>query len=298
MTEALQTLSQSMAGLVDQSDASVVRVDARQRLPGSGVIWSADGLIVTSHHVVEREEQIQIGLADGRTVNATLVGRDPGADLAVLRAEAGGLTAATWVDAAEVKVGHLLLALGRPGNRIQATLGIASALGGPWRTPTGGEIDHYLQTDVVMYPGFSGGPLVAADGRFAGVNTSALVRGVSLAIPSTTIRKSVETILTHGHMPRGYLGIGVQPVRLADALQQAVGQETGLIVMSVDSNSPAAQAGLVQGDVLVKLDGAPVRHIDELQVLLSGERVGKTVEAQIVRAGQLQTLALTIGRGK
>lgn len=298
MTEALQTLSQSMAGLVDQSDPSVVRVDARQRLPGSGVIWSADGLIVTSHHVVEREEQIQIGLADGRTVNATLVGRDPGADLAVLRAEAGGLTAATWVDAAEVKVGHLLLALGRPGNRIQATLGIASALGGPWRTPTGGEIDHYLQTDVVMYPGFSGGPLVAADGRFAGVNTSALVRGVSLAIPSTTIRKSVETILTHGHMPRGYLGIGVQPVRLADALQQAVGQETGLIVMSVDSNSPAAQAGLVQGDVLVKLDGAPVRHIDELQVLLSGERVGKTVEAQIVRAGQLQTLALTIGRGK
>lgn len=298
MTEALQTLSQSMAGLVEQSGPQVVRVDARQRLPGSGVIWSADGLIVTSHHVVEREEQIQIGLADGRTVNATLVGRDPGADLAVLRAEASGLTPATWVDAAELKVGHLLLALGRPGNRIQATLGIASALGGQWRTPTGGEIDHYLQTDVVMYPGFSGGPLVAADGRFAGVNTSALVRGVSVAIPSATIRKSVETILTHGHMPRGYLGIGVQPVRLADSLQQAVGQETGLIVMSVDTNSPAAQAGLVQGDVLVKLDGAPVRHIDELQVLLSGERVGKAVETQVVRAGQLQTLALTIGRGK
>lgn len=298
MTEALQTLSQSMAGLVEQSDPKVVRVDARQRLPGSGVIWSADGLIVTSHHVVEREEQIQIGLADGRTVNATLVGRDPGADLALLRADASGLTAATWVDAAELKVGHLLLALGRPGNRIQATLGIASALGGQWRTPTGGEIDHYLQTDVVMYPGFSGGPLVAADGRFAGVNTSALVRGVSLAIPSATIRKSVETILTHGHMPRGYLGIGVQPVRLADALQPLVGQETGLIVMSVDNNSPAAQAGLVQGDVLVKLDGAPVRHIDELQVLLSGERVGKSVETQLVRAGQLQTLALTIGRGK
>ena len=298
MTEALQTLSQSMAGLVEQSDPKVVRVDARQRLPGSGVIWSADGLIVTSHHVVEREEQIQIGLADGHTVNATLVGRDPGADLALLRADASGLSAATWVDAAELKVGHLLLALGRPGNRIQATLGIASALGGQWRTPTGGEIDHYLQTDVVMYPGFSGGPLVAADGRFAGVNTSALVRGVSLAIPSATISKSVETILTHGHMPRGYLGIGVQPVRLADPIQQAVGQETGLIVMSVDNNSPAAQAGLVQGDVLVKLDSAPVRHIDELQVLLSGERVGKRVETQIVRAGQLQTLALTIGRGK
>lgn len=298
MSEALQNLSQGMASLVEQSDPKVVRVDARQRLPGSGVIWSADGLIVTSHHVVEREEQIQIGLADGKTVDATLVGRDPGADIAVLRANVSGLAAATWVDASDLRVGHLLLALGRPGNRIQATVGIASALGGQWRTPSGGEIDHYLQTDVVMYPGFSGGPLVTADGRFAGVNTSALMRGVSLAIPSTTIRKVVETLVTHGHMPRGYLGIGIQPVRLADTLQQLVGQETGLMVMSVESDSPATQAGIVQGDVLVKLDSTPVRHVDELQVLLSGERVGKAVEAQVIRGGQLQTLSMTIGRGK
>jgi S1-C subfamily serine protease len=149
-----------------------------------------------------------------------------------------------------------------------------------------------------MYPGFSGGPLVTADGRFAGINTSALMRGVSLAIPAATIRKTVETLVAHGHMPRGYLGIGIQPVRLAETLQQTVGQETGLIVMSVDSNSPAAQAGMVQGDVLVKLDGAPVRHVDELQVLLSGERVGKSVQAQVVRAGQLQSLGLTIGRAQ
>lgn len=298
MTETLQTLSQGMADLVAQSEPKIVRVDARQRLPGSGVIWSADGLIVTSHHIVERDDNIQIGLADGKTVDATLVGRDQGADLAVLRANASGLAAATWVDAGELRVGHLLLALGRPGNRIQATLGIASALGGQWRTPSGGEIDHYLQTDVVMYPGFSGGPLVVADGRFAGVNTSALVRGVSLAIPSATIRKVVETLLAHGHMPRGYVGIGIQPVRLADSLQQLVGQETGLMVMSVESDSPATQAGMVQGDVLVKLDGTPVRHVDELQVLLSGERVGKTVETQVIRGGQLQTLSLTIGRGK
>jgi len=298
MTETLQTLSQGMADLVAQSEPKIVRVDARQRLPGSGVIWSADGLIVTSHHIVERDDNIQIGLADGKTVDATLVGRDQGADLAVLRANASGLAAATWVDAGELRVGHLLLALGRPGNRIQATLGIASALGGQWRTPSGGEIDHYLQTDVVMYPGFSGGPLVAADGRFAGVNTSALVRGVSLAIPSATIRKVVETLLAHGHMPRGYVGIGIQPVRLADSLQQLVGQETGLMVMSVESDSPATQSGIVQGDVLVKLDGTPLRHVDELQVLLSGEHVGKTVETQVIRGGQLQTLSLTIGRGK
>jgi len=295
MTATLQDLSQGMAGLVEQSDAKVVRVDARQRLSGSGVIWSAEGLIVTSNHVVEREDQIQIGLADGKTLDATLVGRDPGADIALLRVNASGLSAATWVDGGELKVGHLLLALGRPGNRIQATLGIASALGGQWRTPAGGEIDHYLQTDVVMYPGFSGGPLVAADGRFAGVNTSALVRGVSMAIPSATIQKVVETLVAHGHVPRGYLGIGIQPVRLAATLQTLVGQETGLMVMSVESES---QANLVQGDVLVKLDGAPIRHVDELQVLLSGDRVGKTVEGQVIRGGQLQTLSVTIGRGK
>ncbi len=295
MTETLQDLSQGMAGLVEQSDGKVVRVDARQRLSGSGVVWSAEGLIVTSNHVVEREEQIQIGLADGKTLDATLVGRDPGADIAVLRVNGSSLSAATWVDASDLKVGHLLLALGRPGNRIQATLGIASALGGQWRTPSGGEIDHYLQTDVVMYPGFSGGPLVAADGRFAGVNTSALVRGVSMAIPRATIQKVVETLVAHGHVPRGYLGIGIQPVRLADTLQTLVGQETGLMIMSVESES---QAGLVQGDVLVKLDGVPIRHVDELQVLLSGERVGKTVEGQVIRGGQLQPLSVFIGRGK
>lgn len=297
MSESLQTLSNAMADLVESTGPSIVRVEGRGRLGASGIVYSADGVIITAHHVVERDENIKIGLADGNSVNATLIGRDPNTDLAVLKAETGGLTAATWVDAGELRVGHLVLALGRPGKTVQATLGIVSALGGAWRTPAGGDVDHYLQTDVVMYPGFSGGPLVNANGHVAGVNSSALMRGVSMAIPTATVKKAVETILAHGRMPRGYLGVGIQPVRLADALQQQLGQETGLMLMSVESGSPAAQGGLLQGDVLVTLDGQAVRHVDELQVLLSTDRVGKSLPARIVRGGQVHDLAVTIGQG-
>ncbi|NJN82847.1 MAG: PDZ domain-containing protein [Caldilineaceae bacterium] len=233
---------------------SIVRVDARRRHAASGVVWSADGLIVTAHHVVESDEQILVGLADGATVSASLVGRDPATDLAVLRAEASDLVAATWVDAAELSVGHFVLALGRPGRTVQATFGIVSALGGEWRTHGGGHIDHYLQTDVVMYPGFSGGPLVEASGKVAGLNTSALARGVSLSLPAATVQRVVQTLLEHGRMPRGYLGVSVQPVRLPDGLQQELGQETGVMVMSVEADGPAAQAGIVQGDILASLE--------------------------------------------
>ncbi|MCX6043682.1 MAG: trypsin-like peptidase domain-containing protein [Chloroflexi bacterium] len=297
MSETLQTLSDAMSSLVEAAGPQIVRVEARGRMAASGVVWSSAGVIITSHHVVERDDNIKIGLADGSTVNATLVGRDPNTDLAVLKAEASNLTAATWVDANDLRVGHLMLALGRPGKTVQATLGIVSALGGAWRTQAGGDIDHYLQTDVVMYPGFSGGPLLDASGRVAGINSSSLVRGVSVAVPAATVKKAVETILAHGKMPRGYLGVGIQPVRLADALQQQLSQETGLMFMSVEADSPAAQGHLLQGDILVTLDGQPVRHVDELQTLLTGERVGKTVPARIVRSGQVQDLTVTIGQG-
>lgn len=297
MSDALQTLSNAMAGLVEAAGPSIVRVEARGRVPASGVVWSSDGIIVTAHHVVERDDNIKIGLADGNTVNATLIGRDPNTDLAVLKAETSGLTAATWIDATELRVGHLMLALGRPGKTAQATLGIVSALGGAWRTPAGGDIDHYLQTDVVMYPGFSGGPLLDASGRVAGINSSALMRGVSMTVPAATVKKAVETILAHGRMPRGYLGVGIQPVRLPDALQPQLSQETGLMLMSVEANSPAAQGGLLQGDVLVTLDGQAVRHVDELQALLSSDRAGKPIPVRIVRGGQVHDLTVTIGQG-
>lgn len=295
MSNTLSTLSNEMGNLVEASGKSIVRVEARQRMPASGIVYSADGVIVTSNHGVEMEEGIQIGLPNGETATAKLVGRDPGTDLAVLRVEASGLTPADWIDAGDLKVGNLVLALGRPGRTVQATLGVVSALGSAWSTGGGSEIDRYLQTDVVMYPGFSGGPLVEAGGKFAGLNTSAMSRGVSLTIPSATIKRVVEQVLAHGSVQRGYLGIGIQPVRLADNVLQPAGQETGLIVMSVESEGPAGKAGISQGDVLITLGGDAIRQLDDLQAALRSDRVGKSVVARIVRAGSVQDVTVVVG---
>jgi S1-C subfamily serine protease len=259
------------------------------------VIWSADGLIVTAHHVVQREEKIQVGLSDGKTVKATLVGRDPTTDLALLRADAGDLSPSTWADPEALGVGHLVLALGRPGKTVQATLGVVSALGGEWRTHSGGRVDHYLQTDVVMYPGFSGGPLVGAGGHVLGINTSALLRGTSLAVPTPTVRRVADELLSHGQVRRGYLGVGVQPARLPEGLARQLGQETGVLLVSVEPGGPAEKAGLFMGDTLVALDNQPVRHHEELLAALSGDKIGQAVPMRILRGGQIQEVEVVVG---
>jgi S1-C subfamily serine protease len=295
MSNVLQTLSNDLAATVDAAGAGIVRVEGRRRMPASGIVWAADGVIVTAHHVVTRDSNLQIGLPDGATVSAQLVGRDPSTDVAVLRAEAGHLTPAQWAAPDDARVGQLVLALGRPGRTVQATLGIISALGDSWRTPTGGSIDRYLQTDVVMYPGFSGGPLVGAAGSVLGLNTSALLRGVSMTVPTPTIQHVVETVLAHGRVRRGYLGVGAQPVRLPDALAAEVGQETGLLLVTVEPDSPAESGGLLMGDTIVGLDGERVEHMDDLLALLSDDRVGTAVPVRIVRGGVVQTAEVTIG---
>ncbi len=295
MSNVLLDLSDDLAAIVGTTGLAVIRVEARRRMPASGVLWSSDGLIVTTHHVVERNEDIGVGLPDGETVAATLVGRDPTTDLAVLRAEVGNLTPPTWAEPDALKVGHLVLALGRPGRTVQATLGVVSALGGGWRTRGGGQIDRYLQTDVVMYPGFSGGPLVSAAGHVVGINSSALMPGTSLALPTPTVRRVVEDLLAHGQVRRGYLGVGTQPARLSLALAEKLGQETGLLLVSVEPGSPAERGGLFMGDTIVTFDGQPVRHHDDLLALLSGDRVGATLPVRILRGGQVQELRIVVG---
>jgi S1-C subfamily serine protease len=291
----LSDLSNAIAAAAASAGAGVVRVEARPRLPASGIVWSADGVVVTANHIVEQDENITLGLPDGRTTAATIAGRDPTTDIAVLRASETGLQVRPWADTTTLKVGHFVLALGRPDQKVMATLGIVSALGDAWRTPAGGRLDRYLQTDVVMYPGFSGGPLVDANGQFVGMNTSALARGVSLTIPVTTLRPVVETLLAKGRISRGYLGVGAQPVRLASALAQQLKQETGLLIVSVEPGSPAEQAGLFLGDTLVTLDGHPVRHLDDLLSSLGSDRVGASVSAVFIRGGAAQTVSVVVG---
>ncbi len=291
----LSDLSQAMADAVAQAGSSAVRVEARRRLPATGIIWSADGLIITANHVVKKDSNIGIGLADGTAVSASVVGRDPTTDTAILRAEASDLTPLTESDKKNMGVGHLALALGRPGKTVQATLGIISALGGSWRTAWGGQIDRYLQTDVVMYPGFSGGPLVDANGRLVGMNTSGLSRGVSLAVPTATLARVADSLLAHGRMRRGYLGVNTQRVHLPDDIREELGQKTGLLIVSVEPGSPAAQGGLNLGDTIVGFGDAAISRHDDLLVQLSGDKVGTAVAIKILRGGKVETVEVAIG---
>jgi S1-C subfamily serine protease len=294
MTNALANLSEALAQTVESAGPGIVRVEGRRRLPASGIVWASDGVIVTASHIVKRDNKIKVGLPDGSSVQATVVGRDRSTDLAVLRVEATDLAPAARKND-EVQVGHLVLALGRPGRTVQATLGIVSALGDSWRTRLGGQIDRYMQTDVVMYPGFSGGPLIGAAGQVLGLNSSGLMRGVSLTIPTTTLSRTVDTLLAHGRMRRGYLGVSTQPVRLPSAAQEQLNQETGLLIVSVEPDSPADKGGLVLGDTIVGMDGETIRHHDDLLALLSGDRASNKVPLQIVRGGEVRTLNVTVG---
>ena len=297
MTEVFQQISNALAATVEALGPSIVRVEARRRFPATGIVWTRDGIIVTAHHVLEQDENIRLGVHGGQIVTATLVGRDPTTDLAVLRATAPELVPPVWAepDGASLRLGHLALALGRPGRSVQATLGIISVRGESWRTPVGGLIDHYIQTDIVMYPGFSGGPLVNAAGQVIGLNTSALLRGLSLTVPVATMRRVVEVLLAHGKIRRGYLGVSTQAVRLPAVLMEPLQQETGLLVMTVEPNSPAEQGGLLLGDVWVTMDGTPVRHPDDLLTFLSADRIRTAVLVRLARGGQFQERSIVIG---
>ncbi|MBK8797458.1 MAG: serine protease [Anaerolineales bacterium] len=273
MSDVLQAVSEAMASLAERY-ASVVRVEGRNRLPASGVIYRADGVIVTSNHVIERDDELRIGLPGGDSVVAELVVPDSRHGTPAVPARVGsGLSAASWVDSEALRVGHLILALGRPGQSIQATLGVVSALGKAWRTGGGGEIDRYLQTDVVMYPGFSGGPLVAADGRIAGVNSSALVRGASVTIPAATAQRRCRDALAHGRMPRGYLGVGLQPVRRRRLAGKSGASRPALMLLLVEAN--ARRTGRAAGRCAGDAGCAAVRQVDDLRALAAGERVKK-----------------------
>jgi S1-C subfamily serine protease len=293
---ALLALSNDLAGAVEYAARSVVAVYARPRTPSSGVHWRP-GVIVTADHTVKRDEEISVGLPGGRMIPAVLAGRDASTDLAVLRLQGAECPAAEIGDAASLRVGHVVLAVARPGERgVSASWGVISALGGPWRTWHGGQIDQFIRPDVSLYPGFSGGPLVDAHGRVMGINTAG-PRNMVLTIPPSTVNRVVEQLLQKGRIARGYLGLGMQPVRLPESMQQALNlpRTGGVIIVAVESNSPAERAGLLIGDVLVALDGVPVSDTADVQALLGSERVGTAVGASIIRAGLLAERVITIG---
>lgn len=287
-------LSESVAAAVETAGRAVVRVEARRRGTSSGVVWSADGLIVAAHHNVEWDEDIPIGLPDGTSVRAKVVGRDPGTDLALLRAPFEGAAPPEWKTEA-VKVGHLVLALTRPGRTVRASLGVVHAQGDEWRTGGGGRIDRYLETDLPLQPAFSGSLLVDLQGRALAVNNAGLMRGASLAVPPATVRRVVESLLAHGRVRRGFLGISTIPVRPPAGVQASAGQAAVLLVTSVQEDSGAGKAGLLLGDALVSVEGQAVASPGDLVPFLEEDGIGRPLALRILRAGRLEEVAVKVG---
>ncbi|MCX7593210.1 MAG: S1C family serine protease [Fischerella sp.] len=294
---SLMALSQNLADVVEEVGTTVVSIDSHTRMSTSGIHWRS-GIIITSDENLGRSEDITVTLPDSRIVSANLLGRDPSTDVAVLNLQAVELPVAKIGDANSLKVGHLVVAIarGNDGN-LMAAMGAISVIRGAWRSMSGGNIDQFIRPDITLYPGFVGGPLVDAAGSVVGMNTSGR-RGTALTIPAATINRVLDQLLAKGRITRGYLGVGMQPVRLPKNLKAALHltSATGVIVVNVEANSPAENAGVLLGDVLVSLDDVPVSDTgDVLALLNSGDRVGKTVKAQVVRGGALVELAIAVG---
>ena len=296
---AATEFSNALTAAVEKASAGTVLVDARRRYPASGIAFAAD-LVLTADHVVTREDQLMIRTGAGRDFPASIAGRDPGTDLALLRIGDQQLTAAQ-IAPAPAKVGQLVLALGRPNAMgIQASWGIVTAVGGPTRTGRGGLLDQYFQTETTPYPGFSGGPLVDTDGQVLGLNTSGLTPGSSLTIPSGVAWKIGEALSKDGTVKRGYLGVRTQGVELGAAAQEELksGQDRGLLIVWLEEGGPAVRGGLLVGDIVVGISGKPVGDPDDIFAALGRDTIGQPVDVQVLRGGHAQTLRVSVGERK
>ncbi|MBP6179622.1 MAG: trypsin-like peptidase domain-containing protein [Anaerolineales bacterium] len=292
----LKELSDAMADAAERAGKSTVLVDARKKFPASGIAFSKD-LILTADHVVERDEEIKVILSDGTEVAARVSGRDPGTDLAVLKLDSASAAPAE-VSTDSARVGQFVLAVGRPSAQgIESSFGTINSIGGPVRTGRGSMLERYIKTDVVSYPGFSGGPLVNGDGTILGINTSGFGNGGAITIPADVAWKIADTLSKHGKIKRGYLGIRSQMVQVSDEMKRSLKreQQSGLLVVGLEENSPAGKGGLLVGDILVGVNGEAVAHQDDLFVRLSGDVVGKSVPLNIVRGGKLESISVVIG---
>jgi S1-C subfamily serine protease len=291
----IREFSQELAAAAAAGGRYTVTVDARGAYAASGVALEPQ-VVLTADHVVEREEEIPIGLPDGKQTRARLLGRDPSADLALLATEAR-LTVPAEPAPVEPAVGELVLALGRPTEEgLEASLGIITARGGPLATHWGGQLERYLGVDGVHYPGFSGGPLVDVEGRWLGVSVYATRYGAGVVVPAALALSLVDK-LKSGGVRRGYLGIRSQAVELSPPLRQALGrsQESGLLLVGVEEGSPAANSGLMVGDIIAGFERQPVGGHEDLLARLHSSSPGQTVGLETLRAGQLLIVKVSLG---
>ena len=294
---ALAAFSDDVADLVERVGASVVALQARRSYPASAVILEP-GVVATAAHTLRREDGITAVLADGSASAATLVGVDPGTDIAVLKLESSQGGAIEFGDASAVRPGHFVVAVSRgTDGSLSASAGIVARTGGEWRTWRGGHVDRLVQLDGGLWAGFSGGPVVDARGGVIGIGTSALSRGRAVVIPGSVLKRVSAQLLSRGHVSHAYIGAAVQPVDVPDALRSPLGisQAQGLIVISTVPQGPADTAGIALGDTLLTLDGKPLADVDDLKAALGADRIGQPVAVSLIRAKQLVNMEVVVG---
>jgi S1-C subfamily serine protease len=293
MENVLGSFSANLADLVERAGQSAVAIEARHRIGSSGFLWKS-GFIVTAEHAIRRDEDIPVILPGGNRASAELVGRDPGTDIAVLRID--GASAPALTPAPQLRSGEIVLAVGRHGPGALAALGIVSTAAGPWKTWRGGQLDSLLRLDIGAYPRSSGSAVVDTQGRFAGMLTTGLTRTAPVAIPTAAIDRIAAELVEHGRVPRGYLGVGLQPIPLPAAYATLLNrpQRSGVMVLSVEPNGPAENGGILLGDVVVEIGGQPVTDTDDVQIALRGS-IGRALPVVVLRSGQRAEFGVTIG---
>lgn len=301
MSAELIALSEALAQATERAAGSAVAVHTEARGSSSGVVWRK-GVIVTAEHALRRDEDIQVTLPDGRVVAATLAGRDPSTDLAVLRCAEATSSVAETSDVSSIRPGSLALVVGRTrASGPVAALGAVSLVVAERRAWTGTALAPYIRLDIGVQPTAVGGAVIDPHGRVIGIATPRFARFGAIAIPAPAVNRVVETLLQKGRIPRGYLGVGLQPVRLPDALRRTLKHDdkTAAIVLEVEPEGPAHKAGIVIGDIFIALAGRTVTRLEDVHGQLSAESIGKSLSLKFVRGGALQEASIVVGeRGR
>lgn len=296
MASVLETLSNDFAAAAEAVGSSVAAIYGRRWMPSSGIQWRK-GFVVTAHHTIRREEDITVVAAGGKSFKANLAGRDPSTDLAILKvSEESALPLPSFADGG-LKLGHVVLALGRSrGSNLVASAGIVGGISGEWEPRRGGRVDQHIRLSLELYPGFSGGPLVNAQGKVVGINTRGLSRGRAVTIPLATVNRIVDELIEKGHIAKPYLGLAMQPVAVPESLRGKVpgAGTSAVLVVHVEPAGPADKAGVVLGDVVVELQGKPVEDTGDIQQLLGSAKIGDTVAATVLRGGAPVKLSITL----
>ena len=296
MANALIEFSNELANCVERGGESVVAVKEGGRSGVSGTVWNK-GVVITADHTIRGREEVTIVLPSGKTTSALVAGRDPSTDIAILKCPEAASPVPEFADPAQLKPGNVVLALGRSvENGLMASYGVVGAMSGAWRTWQGGRVDQWLRLDLNPYPGFSGGALVDAAGRVLGINTSGPRRNV-VTIPKATADRVMNQLLTKGRITRGYVGIGGQPVSIPAPVgkEEKLGEIRGLLVVTVASGGPAANAGVMVGDVILSIEGHSIEQPADLLAFLEPDTVGKTFTVHVLRGGTAIDLKVKIG---